>query len=107
MVTFPLGKEGLKLGYKLLMDNIRSNLTLGKNRIMAVFEPLAQTIVGVIYLPLLFRRANRGRYSIDGLKMMIGQLSAGELSVEEDYVYQDYIIYGTKIMKNGGRVNVP
>lgn len=95
VITYPSGKEGPKLGYNLLRDSILSNLNSGKHRIRAIFESLAQMIVSVVYLPLLFR-SKRKSYSSSELEAMITQFTTGDFKIEEDPLYQDFIVFGRK-----------
>jgi hypothetical protein len=95
VITYPSDKEGPKFGFNLLKDGIHSNLDSGKHRIKAVFEPLAQIVVGIVYLPLLFRPKKRF-YSRSQLEAIITELTTGDFQIEEDPVYQDFIVYGKK-----------
>ena len=95
VITYPSDKEGPKLGFNLLKDGIHSNLDSGKHRIKAVFEPLAQIVVGIVYLPLLFRPKKRF-YSRSQLEAIITELTTRDFQIEEDPVYQDFIVYGKK-----------
>lgn len=95
VITYPSDKEGAKLGFNILKDIIRHNINSGKHRIRALSESLAQMLVGIVYLPLLFR-PKRKSYSCSELEAMIGQLTTGGLQIEEDPIYQDFIVYGRK-----------
>ena len=95
VITYPSDKEGLKLGLNLLKDSIRNNLDSGKRYIRALSESLAQILAGIVYLPLLFR-PKRKSYSRSELEAMISRLTAGDFQIEEDSVYQDFIVYGKK-----------
>ena len=103
VITYPSGKEGTKLGYNLLRDSIRNNLNSGKHRIRALSESLAQMMVTIVYLPLLFR-PKRKCYSRSELEAMITQLTTGDFQIEDDPVYQDFIVYGRKLAE-GGKAN--
>jgi len=95
VITYPSDKEGPKLGLNLLKDSIRNNLGSGKHRIRVLSELLAQMLVGIVYLPLLFRPKKRS-YSRHELQTMISELTTGDFQIEEDSVYQDFIVYGRK-----------
>ena len=95
VITYPSGKEGLRLGYNLLRDSIRNNLYSGKHPVGAFLEFAAQMVVGLVYVPLLFR-PKRKSYSSSELQAMIGQLITGGFQIEEDPIYQDFIVYGRK-----------
>jgi len=56
--------------------------------------------MGIVYLPLLFR-PNRKSYSRSELEAMITQLTTGDFRIEEDAVYQDFIVYGRKLTEGG------
>jgi len=95
VITYPSDKEGARLGVNLLKDSIRHNINSGKNRARAFSESLAQILVGIVYLPLLFR-PKRKSYSRSELEALITQLTTGDFQIEEDAVYQDFIVYGEK-----------
>ena len=95
VITYPSGKEGPRLGVNLLSDSIRQGIDSGKPRIRALSVSLAQMLVGIVYLPLLFR-PKRKSYSRNELEAMITQLTTGDFQIEEDPVYQDFIVYGRK-----------
>ena len=100
VVTYPSDKEGARLGFNLLKDAIRHNINSGKHHIRALSESLAQMLVGIVYLPLLFR-PKRKSYSRRELEVMITQLTTADFQIEEDPVYQDFIVYGTKLTEGG------
>jgi len=95
VITYPSDKEDLKLGINILSDSVRHGINSGQHRIRALLESLAQMLVGIVYLPLLFR-PKRKSYSRSELEAMITQLTTGDFQVEEDSIYQDFIIYGRK-----------
>ena len=95
VITYPSDREGPGLGINLLKDNVRHNIDSGKHPIRAVSESLAQMLVGIVYLPLLFR-PKRKSYSRRELEAMFSGLITGSLHVEEYPVYQDFIVYGEK-----------
>jgi ubiquinone/menaquinone biosynthesis C-methylase UbiE len=95
VITYPSGKEGSKLGFNLLKDGIHSNLVSGKHRIRAFWELITQMVVGIVYLPLLLR-PNKRFYSRSQLEAIVTEATTGDFQIEEDPVYQDFIVYGKK-----------
>ena len=95
VITYPTRKEGVKLGCNLLKDNAHENINPGKNRSMTLLKSLSQMLVGITYLPLLFRK-KRKYYSRGDLEEMIAKLAPVNVHVLEEPVYQDFIVYGTK-----------
>lgn len=94
VITYPSDKEGPKLGFNLLKDSVRHNINPG-NSFRALSLLVAQVLVGIVYLPLLFR-PKRKSYLRSELEAMITQLATGDFQIEEDPVYQDFIVYGRK-----------
>lgn len=99
VITYPSDKEE-KLGCSLLRDIIRDNLKSGKHPVKAFFKLVAQMLTGFVYLPLL-ARPNKSFYSRGELEAMITQLATGDFQIDEDPVYQDFIVYGRKPAKGG------
>lgn len=95
VITYPSHKEGPKLGLNLLKDSVRNRPGSGMHAILAFLKFTAQMLVGIVYLPLLFR-SNWRSYSRSGLEAMFAQLTACDFEIEEDNVYQDFIVYGRK-----------
>jgi len=95
VITYPSGKEGARWGLNLLKDNVHHNIRSGMNRARAFLEPLAQMLAGIVYLPLLLRPKKRD-YSLQDLEAMVTQFTTGDFHIEEDSVYQDFILYGRK-----------
>ena len=95
VITYPSDEEGLRLAVNLLSDNVRHSINLGKHRVRALLECLAQMLVGIIYLPLLCR-PKRKSYSRSELEAMLAQSTTGDCQIEEDTIYQDFIVYGEK-----------
>jgi len=95
VITYPSGKEDLELGLNLLKDSIGHKVNSGKHRLRALFESLAQVVMGIVYLPLLLRRKKRP-YSRDELEAMFAGLTTEHFQIEEDSVYHDFIVYGRK-----------
>jgi len=95
IITYPSDKEGPRLGVNLLRDNVRHGISSGKHRILALLISLAQMLVGIVYLPILFRSRQKP-YSRGGLEAMITRLTTGDFQIEEDSIYQDFIVCGEK-----------
>jgi len=96
VLTYPSGKDKVKLGLDLLRDSIRENVNSGKNYVGAVLESLAQFLVGIIYLPLLFCSKKNRLYAPPELEAMMKELIARDFNIEENKLYHDFIIYGRK-----------
>ncbi len=62
--------------------------------------------MGFVYLPQLIFRPKKRVYSRRELKAMIAQLTDGGFQIEEEPVYQDFIVYGRKSTK-GGKSDAP
>jgi ubiquinone/menaquinone biosynthesis C-methylase UbiE len=95
VITYPSDKEGPRLAVNLLSDSLRHGINSGKHRIRALLESLAQMLVGIVYLPLLFRPKGKS-YTRSELEAMLTQSTTGDCQIEQDPVYQDFIVYGKK-----------
>ena len=95
VITYPSDKEGPKLGFNLLKDSIHHYMDSGKHRIRAFLEFITQMVVGIVYLPLLFR-PKKMSYSRSQLEAIITESTTGDFQIEEEPVYQDFIVYGKK-----------
>ena len=95
VITYPSDKEGPRLAVNLLSDSLRHGINSGKHRVRALLKSLAQMMVGIVYLPLLFR-PKRKSYSHSELGAMLPHSVAGDCQIEADTVYQDFIVYGRK-----------
>ena len=82
---------------------MRNSLRLGKYHITALSQSLTQIMGGIVYLPLLFRPKRRS-YSAEELLAMVSQFAGGCVQIEEDPVYQDFIVHGHKSEKGGSNV---
>ena len=94
VITYPSDKEGPRLAINLLSDSLRHGNS-GKHRVRALLKSLVQMLVGIVYLPLLFR-PKRKSYSHSELGAILAQSTTGDCQIEEDTVYQDFIVYGEK-----------
>jgi len=95
VITYPSDKEGARLGINLLKDSIRHSTNSGKPRAIVFLEFLVQMLVGTVYLPLLLRPKKK-TYSRQELEAIITKLKTRDFQIEEDTVYQDFIVYGRK-----------
>jgi len=95
VITYPSDKEGAGLGLSILKDIIRHNPDAGRYRGLALAKSLGQMIAGIIYLPL-FLRSKKRFYSHNELLTMVNQMATAEFQIDEDPVYQDFIVYGRK-----------
>ena len=96
VITYPSDKEGASLGLNILKDIIRHSINSGKHRVIAVSKSLIQMLAGTIYLPL-FLRSKKRSYLRHELQAMITELTTGDFQIEEDPVYQDFIVCGRKL----------
>jgi SAM-dependent methyltransferase len=95
VITYPSYRESIRLGLNLLSDSVCHGINSGKHRIRALLESSAQMLVGIVYLPFLFW-PKRKPYSRSELESMITRLTTGDFQIEEDPIYQDFIVYGRK-----------
>ena len=95
VVTYPSAKDSSGLGSKLIRDTIRENLRAGRSPLRAYLEAIARLATGPIYLPLLLR-PNQKAFSLQELHSLMHGFAAGGYSIEEDLVYQDFIVYGRR-----------
>ena len=95
VITYPSDKEGAGLGLKIFKDIIRLNLDSGRYRALALARSLWQMLAATVYLPL-FLRSKKRSYSHNELQAMISRLTTAEFQIDEDPVYQDFIVYGRK-----------
>lgn len=95
VMTYPSKTEGMGMGLNILRDSIRHNIDSGSHRIIAISKSLAQMLMGVVYLPLFLRPKKRVS-SPKEIHTMIKKFTAGDIQIEEEPMYQDYIVYGRK-----------
>ena len=95
VITYPSGKEDVKLAYGLLKDDIRHNLASGKNHIRVFMGLLVRMIVGIVCLPMGLRPKKRF-YAQRELEAIITASKAGSFLIEEDHLYHDFIVCGRK-----------
>ncbi len=95
VITYPSDKDGTRLGINIVKDIFHDNISSRKQPIRVILESLARTVVGLVYLPLLIR-PNKIAYSRSEVATMITQLTGGDIQIEKDPLYQDFIVYGRK-----------
>lgn len=101
VVTYPSDTEGVKLGSDLLKDTIRTSLNSGRNRFKVILDLVPRVLIGFVYLPQLILRPKKKIYSRRELRAMIAQLTDAGFHIEEEPIYQDFIVYGRKSTKGG------
>ena len=94
VITYPLAKDGIRLGFNLFRDNINENIRSGKYG-RALGELVSQLGLGLLYTPLLFR-AQQKAYSCQDLDSMFAELNPTDIHIEEYPDYSDFIVYGRK-----------
>jgi len=95
LITYPSGKGGPGLAGEIWQD-VREKLRAGKYT-QALGEGLAGLGAGMLYMPVSFSvKPRRGFYSLPDLEALLTSFSPGGYSIEEDPVYQDFIVYGRK-----------
>jgi len=95
VITYPSVKEGPGLARALLADHVRHDAQLRQPRINARLKSAGRMLAGIVYLPFLLR-PKPNPYSQSELHSMIRRLAGGDFHIEEDPVYQDFIVYGNK-----------
>lgn len=96
VITYPSYKEGLRLGLNLVRNHIHISVNSGQSRISVVLKSLVRVPVGIIYLPLLLRPGKKS-YTYSELEEMMVSLGVDEYRIEEDVVYNDFIVSGKKM----------
>jgi ubiquinone/menaquinone biosynthesis C-methylase UbiE len=98
VITYPSDKEGPKLGCNLLRDAVRTDLSTEKRRAKAILGLTAHILTGFVYLPLILRTKKRA-YTRRELRALIAHSTNGGFKIDEDPIYQDFIVYGRKSSK--------
>ncbi len=92
VITYPSAREGVRFGARLLSDSFRrGRVGLGR----AFLQLLLQMVVGVVYVPLLFRSKQKC-YSYGELEDAFKKLKLASFHIEEYPLYNDLIVYGRK-----------
>jgi ubiquinone/menaquinone biosynthesis C-methylase UbiE len=95
VITYPSIKEGPGLARALLANHVRHDPQLRQRHITSDLKSAGRMLAGIVYLPFLMR-PKPNPYSRSELRTMIGQLASRGFHIEEDPVYQDFIVYGRK-----------
>lgn len=95
VITYPSIKEGPGLARALLADHVRHDAQLRRPRITSHLKSAGRMLAGIVYLPFLMR-PKPNPYSRSELRSMICGFAGGGFSIEEDPIYQDFIVYGRK-----------
>jgi ubiquinone/menaquinone biosynthesis C-methylase UbiE len=95
VITYPSAQESSRLGGSLMSHSWRTCRRAGLSPLRAVLKLLPQTLLGLVYIPLLMR-PNKKAYSREELSALFAAFPAAGIETEEDPVYQDFIISGKK-----------
>jgi len=95
VITYPSAQESSRLGGSLMSHSFRTHRRAGLSPLGAFLKILPQSLLGLVYIPLLLR-PNKKAYRREELLSLFTAFSVAGVSVEEDPVYQDYIITGKK-----------
>ena len=95
-ITYPSGNVGMKLATEI-RRNIAHNLNSGEYG-KAIRESLAGIGAAIVNIPitLFWEKPREGFYSYQDLTTMFAGLKLKDYQIEEDSVYQDLIVFGTK-----------
>jgi ubiquinone/menaquinone biosynthesis C-methylase UbiE len=96
VITYPLGRESIRLGYNLFRCTVLDKGISGRKRIAAFLKFITRMLVGVAYLPLLFRRKCKS-YRHSELEAMLSRLANTDFHIEADNDYLDFVVYGRKL----------
>lgn len=91
VVTYPAGEEGVGMGLDLLKDSVGEF----RHPVQWLLRILTYMLAACVYLPMLFR-PNKKPISREELYALLGGLTASDLEAEEDAVYRDFIVSGTR-----------
>lgn len=94
VITYPSDMEGPKLGFNLVMDNVHSNIR-SKGYFRAFLTLVGQIFTSAVYLPLILRSKKKS-YSNSELETIFAGLGLRDFGIEEEAIYQDFIVYGRK-----------
>jgi phosphatidylethanolamine/phosphatidyl-N-methylethanolamine N-methyltransferase len=95
VVTYPSGSGGVKLIGEVIKSILRS-IRSGRCR-QALVESLAVTGALLGNIPIAFWvRPNQGFYTCSDLEKLFDGLQSAEYGIENDVVYQDFIVRGRK-----------
>ncbi|MCK5654140.1 MAG: methyltransferase domain-containing protein [Dehalococcoidia bacterium] len=95
VITYPSGSGSIELGGEIarsIWSDLRSK-RYGK----AVKQCFATIIAGIAYAPgAYWVKPRQGFYSHESLKDMLDALGFRDYHIDEDRLYQDFIVYGEK-----------
>ncbi len=95
VVTYPSEKDTSGLGSKLIRDTIEENRRAGKSAFRAYLAAAGRLATAPIYLPLLLR-PNQKAFAREALESLMRTVGTDGFSIEEDIVYQDFIVFGRR-----------
>jgi ubiquinone/menaquinone biosynthesis C-methylase UbiE len=95
VLTLPSHVEGAALGVGLARDQVRAALRSGRSSFSVIGEIVSKLFLGLLYIPLMLRSARRS-YTRDQVRQMFSCLPVSGLAVEEEKIYQDFIVSGRK-----------
>jgi len=93
VVTYPSDTEGVKLGFGILRHQVRRVDGLARARALCRYA--VSMLLGVLYLPLMLRPGKRV-YSRRSLEEMLRRYGDPGQHIDEDPIYHDFIVCGTK-----------
>ncbi len=95
VITYPSAIEGAKMARSMFRDNIDQAARSGRSRMGAALKSVAQLLTAIVYLPLLARSGKKS-CTREELVSLMTRLMVKEYSVEEEPVYQDFVVHGRK-----------
>jgi ubiquinone/menaquinone biosynthesis C-methylase UbiE len=96
VITYPSAEENSRLGGSLMSYSWRTCRQAGLSPLRAAFKLFPQTLLGLLYIPLLLR-PNKKFHTHEELLTLFSAFPGAGIEVEEDPVYRDFIISGKKI----------
>ena len=94
-ITYPSGKEDFRMGFGILKDDIRGAAASGKKKLTILRELLLPMLPGIACLPMFLRR-DRDFLTQHELECLFTHQRINNYEIEEDNLYNDFIVYGTK-----------
>jgi ubiquinone/menaquinone biosynthesis C-methylase UbiE len=91
VITYPAGEENAGMGLALLKGSMEEF----RHPIQWLLRILTYVLAVCVYLPMLFR-PNKRPISREELYALLGGFTTSDLEAEEDTVYRDFIVCGTK-----------
>jgi len=97
VITFPSDNEGPGLGKAFFEDSVSEDKARGRNLTVAYLRATGKLLMGFVYLPLYMRKGKKV-YSRPQLEARFKKFgSAIQFDMEEEAVYRDFIVHGTKV----------